>query len=509
MGLDNLSDVIFNKSEIFNKKNMKRILIVISGMIVIVGGLFVFKNMQKTNVIVHDGIFIENTISISRSYIALRLKTDDLLINAVEYSDYETWNTEMTELIENWQNLEEKASLLEEQAENYIGKDLSFNLIPEVYAFSKTEISDVFDKAPAGKKIRTLAKYLGVDAKRAFKILQNDQEFVKADAWNDAGNTFKELETSAIILKDGCKVLGYVGLVVATGGAAAGPIAAAGQATVIAVVGTDLILEISEDTATIALGDSNETTKYISKIRSDSYLEPAAAILSLTSAADASKGELIMIQAENLRSALQDKKILGVNIPSSKNSKSKKIEASSLTDEELDKWIEEIFEDYDGDKTIEDLDEWLEDFENLDEWLDAFEEEEDLIEEEEEVSAGLYDGEYSGALISEGITIPVRLTVVNNEILIKIISSFDFEVFEHSLHFVIDISCSGMVDENGVGQGSSNGTAVVDGGDDGPVTTFITGDFLVSFTETNVSLIYTPVVPDAESKTFEVVLVKE
>jgi len=44
----------------------------------------------------------------------------------------------------------------------------------------------------------------------AFKILKNDQAQVEADAWNEAGNTLQTLETSATVIKDTCKVAGFI-----------------------------------------------------------------------------------------------------------------------------------------------------------------------------------------------------------------------------------------------------------------------------------------------------------
>ena len=50
----------------------------------------------------NENIVYKNTISISRSYVALRLKTDKVLKEASTYPNYNTWNNEMIELINNW-----------------------------------------------------------------------------------------------------------------------------------------------------------------------------------------------------------------------------------------------------------------------------------------------------------------------------------------------------------------------------------------------------------------------
>jgi phage antirepressor YoqD-like protein len=151
----------------------------------------------------------QKTTDLSKEYLRLRLSTDDVLLNAKQY-EYNEWNDKMTTLIQAWGNLEKESLELEKLATEMAEEKVSFYLVPKAVAYDKQEISDVFDKAPAGKKIRTLAKFLGIDAKRAFKILQNDQEMLKADAWNEAGDTFQKLETSAVVIKDGCKVAGFV-----------------------------------------------------------------------------------------------------------------------------------------------------------------------------------------------------------------------------------------------------------------------------------------------------------
>lgn len=150
----------------------------------------------------------QKTMNISKAYIGLRHQTDLLLLQASGY-EYDKRNAEMTKLIQNREQLEIDATTLETNA-NAMAGEVAFSLFPKAAAYDRNEISNIFDKAPAGKKIATLAKHLGVDAKTAFKILKNDQAQVEADARNEAGDTFQKLETSATVIKDGCKVAGYV-----------------------------------------------------------------------------------------------------------------------------------------------------------------------------------------------------------------------------------------------------------------------------------------------------------
>ena len=185
-------------------------------------------------------------------------------------------------------------------------------------------------------------------------------------------------------------------------------------------------MEVSGDAATIALGENDKTTKYISKIRSDSYMEPAAAVLSLRGVPDASKVELVIMQAEALRSAIQDKKILGIEIPDPTKKKTDKIKVSALKKNELKEWIndgwqedievledwidgfedeldleegedtekDDIEESYEEDGYTDDLEEWLDGFEGLDDWIDEFDEE---VKNEKEEVADRDDAKKSGA----------------------------------------------------------------------------------------------------------------
>ena len=138
--------------------NIKKILPFVLVICVLAISAFLFLN-KKTP----EDIVFEKTVEISKEYLTLRYRTDNVLTNAEEYADYETWNTEVTNIVEDWKKLEEDSTTLEGLA-NKMSEEVT-SLIPQVSAYDQQEISNVFDKAPAGKKIATLAQYLGVDAK--------------------------------------------------------------------------------------------------------------------------------------------------------------------------------------------------------------------------------------------------------------------------------------------------------------------------------------------------------
>ncbi|MEF2175551.1 MAG: hypothetical protein V3575_03700 [Candidatus Absconditabacteria bacterium] len=56
---------------------------------------------------------LESTYNISKEYLALRYQTENLLVNAKDYKDYNSWNNELTDIIGKWKKLDENASKLE------------------------------------------------------------------------------------------------------------------------------------------------------------------------------------------------------------------------------------------------------------------------------------------------------------------------------------------------------------------------------------------------------------
>ena len=282
----------------------------------------------------------QSTLEISQEYVSLHWDTEKVLM-AEEYPNYQDWEEAVDEILERWSILEEKAGRLEQNANTY-AQTISFTSINTALAVTNQEITDVFDKAPAGKKIRTLAKFLGVDAKRAFAILQQAQNQAEADAWNEAGDIFEDLENASIAIKDGCKVAGFVGGVAISGGTAG--LAAASTATkaVVVVSGADLVLEVSEDSAKIALGNNNDISKFIGDARK--ITEPAASIIAIANLpgnleSGFDKFSAVMIALDQFRSGIQENKVIGIALPESEQGN---IQGASMTEEELEEWLNSI-----------------------------------------------------------------------------------------------------------------------------------------------------------------------
>lgn len=261
---------------------------------------------------------LSSTYDASKEYLSLRLRTDTILINAKDYADYASWKSDMATLILDWQQFEKDAAELEANANKEAELAANnFSLVTAAHAYTAKEITDIYDKAPRFKGISTLAKHLGVDAKRAQLILNQAQDETTAEGWTEAGDTLQKLETSAVVIKDGCKVAGFVGGVVLTGGAAG--FAAAGTMTKVAVVvaGTDLALEVTEDSAQIAFGDKNKVSTLVKDIRT--VTEPVASVLAITNVPGTlgtafGKLDAVMIGLEQFRESAQEGKVIGIDL---------------------------------------------------------------------------------------------------------------------------------------------------------------------------------------------------
>jgi len=298
---------------------MKKILIAIFVIIVLIAGFGFFITTTSIGNLNKEGIVLEETYDISKEYLALRYRTDVLLIDAEKYGDYITWDQDMTTLIQDWNNLEKKSQELEqssnETAETAIAK---LTVVQVAHAYSAKEITNIYDKAPKFKGIATLANHLGVDAKRAQVILDKAQAEISSDVFTEEGDAFETLENTAIVVKDGCKVVGFVGGVVLTGGAAGG-FAAAGTLTQTAVVvtGVDLALEVTEDGAQIAFGDKNKVSSFVKDVRT--VTEPIANVLTITNIPSNlgnafGKFDSVMVGLEQFREAAQEGKVIGVDL---------------------------------------------------------------------------------------------------------------------------------------------------------------------------------------------------
>ena len=289
--------------------------------------------------------FFEQTLKTCQEYAFLHWRTEKLLTEASDYPDYNSWKHDMEKLKTDWMGFKSRASQLESRSSYYLGEPVSWKGMPVAHAITYGEITDIFDKARAGHKIETLSKHLGVDAQQAYDLLDQAQNFARAEAWHGAGDTFQKLETSAVVIKDGCKVTGFVGGVVLSGGAAGLAGASAATKAAVVVSGADLALEVTEDGANIAYGNNNKVSEFVGDARK--FTEPAATILTITTlpenmASNYDKFSAVMVAADQFRSSAQEGKIVGVSLPVAGDNKEGKIESAVMDQEELDDWLSNL-----------------------------------------------------------------------------------------------------------------------------------------------------------------------
>jgi len=326
----------------------KTIIIAVIAIILLGSGIFFFTNSRQsdqTSDQTQEQAVLESTLNISREYASLRYRTDNVLINAVSYADYDAWNSEMSVIIKEWEDLEKNALSLENLANEMAGEKVSLKFTNQALAYTKEEITSVIDKAPAGRMIRTLAQFLGVDAKMAQLVLNQSQDEISREAYGEEGDVFQTCENQAIVVKNASKVTLFVGTIALTGGTAA--IASGGTLaqTAVIVSGADLTLEITDDTARMALGDKNKISSFVGDARK--ITEPVAAILMIsTLPTNLVKGidklNAVVFSADQLNSTIQSGAVIGIKLPTpTKEKPEPATEVSVLEKEEIDQWIKD------------------------------------------------------------------------------------------------------------------------------------------------------------------------
>lgn len=322
---------------------MKKIITIsVIALFVIALGAFYFLKNQNTKAIEEQRV-LEQTLKISQEYASLRYQSDNVLLNAKEYEGYDAWKEEITNIIQEWGELEKNAAKLEKEANKLNLEKVSFHFVSEALAYDLQEANQIINSAPQFQKISTLAKYYGVDAKMAQLILNQTADQMSRDAYGGEGDVAATYENSAVRIKNGAKVTVFVGTIVATGGTSALTASGALAQTAVVVSGADLALEITEDEARISLGDKNKVSSMVSKMRT--VTEPAAGILSITSMPNnlskaIDKFSVAYLGVDQIRSVVQDTKILGISIKINEKGETK-TEIAGLTEDELPQWQKE------------------------------------------------------------------------------------------------------------------------------------------------------------------------
>ncbi|MBU1117787.1 hypothetical protein KKD37_02380 [Patescibacteria group bacterium] len=322
---------------------MKKIIFIGVILLTISISAFYFLSNQKDSLNDPKQEVLSQTLSISKQYTSLRYRTENVLEKAKEYGDYDKWNQDMSAIIEDWQALEVEILKLEENADKLASEKTTLNFVKDIYAFDSVEVQKVIESAPMGRQVRTLAKHFGVDVKMAQLILNQTQDLVTREAYGEEGDVFETCEQNSMRIKNGAKVTVFVGGVVLTGGASA--VAASGVVakTALVVSGADLVLEVADDEAKIALGDKNKVSEMVGKVRT--VTEPAASILTIVNlpgnvSKAMEKVSALSFAGDQIRSVVQDEKILGISIKTDEKGEVKAV-VSGLTETELTEWKKE------------------------------------------------------------------------------------------------------------------------------------------------------------------------
>lgn len=281
----------------------------------------------------------QQTITLTDVYYEAQIMTHKVLHADNTQVDYQTWYRGMEKACRLWQDVENECAKLDnvcgcaagqqdgghplEEAGEAVGSLFS---VRTAYAYSAEQISAVFDAAPAGQRLKKLAAFLGTDAKTAYQVLKGTQAEVTQQAYADE-DFYRKCETAAVVIKDAAKVGFFAGSIALSGGLSASFSAVEGAAIIAG--GTDLMLEIYEDHATIAYGEGNDTTMVIKDLRKGT--KPLAAILGLSNLASHAIDQLGYLSDSTL-SLFQNDEVLGFCVRDKKDLQKLKMSGMDYAD---------------------------------------------------------------------------------------------------------------------------------------------------------------------------------
>jgi hypothetical protein len=202
--------------------------------------------------------------------------------------DYYRWKEENNRTIALWEEVVVKSRALYLSLEKgVLGKFKEpVDKVKEVFGMGSADesvisadwtyedVRKVYDSASPQQRLKTLAAYLGTDAKTAYRIHQMALNDADAANWSDFAKTAENLEKARRTVVTGSKVGVMVCSALLTGGATTML-----EGTAMVIQGADLALEITETGAFVVMGDQSEDTtvvKYVQQARK--LTEPAAAI---------------------------------------------------------------------------------------------------------------------------------------------------------------------------------------------------------------------------------------
>jgi hypothetical protein len=286
-------------------------------------------------------VFVQAEILAQKKVYADMAIEKALTTNPEEVS-FDKWNTRINNAIILLDDVEKESQKLDEMSAQMTAsaqrRTSLVKFFPIAYAVNSQEVIAVFDAAPAGKRLRTLANHFGVDARKARAMLKVAQGEITADSWNKAGDTFETLENTARMIKVGAKVSVQVLGTVASGGVVTAP-ATILEATGMVISNVDMALEIGEEVSKVALGYNSDAVAMIGDVRK--ILAPVTNIIAISNLnvlGDVSdKLNVVTFATDTITNAVYDDNYFGVEIDFDKAA----VFVDSMNQIEMKDWLSE------------------------------------------------------------------------------------------------------------------------------------------------------------------------
>ena len=218
--------------------------------------------------------FQTSAATATNTYIVARMYLEEMLSYDIQNGNMDEYSKLVDQTVKAFEVAEKESNALMQIADTYIGQDLvsariknsdfSNPFVMQVYAAEDgmtakewaENITKMYDEAPYGKGIRTLAEQLNVDSKKAYAQLQQAQEILKSDAYNDFADYADACYKTAKVLKTaGTGAQLYLSVV--TGGGATSTIANVMEKGGIVINGINTLCEVGSTSSILIVGDDN------------------------------------------------------------------------------------------------------------------------------------------------------------------------------------------------------------------------------------------------------------
>ena len=198
-------------------------------------------------------------------------------------------------------------------ARNLNKERLTGLLFVKAYAAEKSsavkwaeDITNQFDKAPTGKKLKTLAEQMGTDVKHVKSMVDMAQDILTGDAYTDQAEFENLWYQRAYEIKAGASTAGFVVAVAASGGVVAGPLVTAISTGGVACNGVGAVLDIgTAGTIVSTNGEGNDYTVAFEKTASqfapvNAAFGFAGAAVNVKNIADIAKGKTTLVDGTQI-----------------------------------------------------------------------------------------------------------------------------------------------------------------------------------------------------------------